>query len=82
MDTIPGVAVSCNIGAEAELPETVSVIYNDHSQKQVPVIWNAEDIAAIDTENGGTFTVTGSLEYRSYRYGHGRPGQLCPESQF
>ena len=62
VDTIPGVAVSCNIGAEAELPETVSVIYNDHSQKQVPVIWNAEDIAAIDTENGGTFTVAGSLE--------------------
>ena len=62
VDTIPGVAVSCNIGAEAELPETVSVIYNDHSQEQVPVIWNAEDIAAIDTENGGTFTVTGSLE--------------------
>lgn len=62
VDTIPGVAISCNIGAEAELPETVSVIYNDHSQKQVPVIWNAEDIAAIDTENGGTFTVTGSLE--------------------
>ena len=62
VDTIPGVAVSCNIGAEAELPETVSVIYNDHSQEQVPVIWNAEDIAAIDTENGGTFTVAGSLE--------------------
>ena len=62
VDTIPGVAVSCNIGAEAELPETVSVIYNDHFQKQVPVIWNAEDIAAIDTENGGTFTVAGSLE--------------------
>ena len=62
VDTIPGVAVSCNIGAEAELPETVSVIYNDHSQEQVPVIWNAEDIAAIDTKNGGTFTVAGSLE--------------------
>ena len=62
VDTIPGVAVSCNIGGEAELPETVSVIYNDHSQEQVPVIWNAEDIAAIDTENGGTFTVAGSLE--------------------
>ena len=62
VDTIPGVAVSCNIGGEAELPETVSVIYNNHSQEQVPVIWNAEDIAAIDTENGGTFTVAGSLE--------------------
>ena len=62
VDTIPDVAVSCNIGAEAELPETVSVIYNDRSEKQIPVTWNADDVAAIDTENGGEFTVTGSLD--------------------
>ncbi len=62
VDTIPEVEVSCNIGAEAELPETVSVIYNDRSEEQVPVTWNAEDVAAIDTENGGTFTVAGSLD--------------------
>ncbi len=62
VDTIPEVAVSCNIGAEAELPETVSVIYNDRSEEQVPVTWNADDVAAIDTENGGTFTVDGSLD--------------------
>ncbi len=62
VDTIPEVAVSCNIGAEAELPETVSVIYNDRSEEQVPVTWNADDVAAIDTENGGTFTVAGSLD--------------------
>ena len=62
VESIPAVEVSCNIGVEAELPETVSVIYNDRSTEQVPVIWNADDVAAIDTEIGGTFTVTGSLE--------------------
>ena len=62
VDTIPEVTVSCNIGTEPELPETVSVIYNDRSEEQVSVTWDADDIAAIDAENGGTFTVTGSLD--------------------
>lgn len=62
IDYIPEVTASCNIGAEAELPETVMVIYNDRSKEQLPVTWNADDVAAIDTENGGTFTVTGSLD--------------------
>ena len=62
VESIPALTVSCNLGAEAELPETVSVIYNDRSEEQIPVIWNADDVAAIDTENGGTFTVSGSLD--------------------
>ncbi len=62
VESIPEVAVSCNLGAEAELPDTVSVIYNDRSVAQVPVTWNADDVAAIDTEVGGTFTVNGTLE--------------------
>ena len=62
VESIPTLTVSCNLGAEAKLPETVSVIYNDRSEEQVPVTWNADDVAAIDTENGGTFTVSGSLD--------------------
>ena len=62
VESIPALTVSCNLGAEAKLPETVSVIYNDRSEEQVPVTWNADDVAAIDTENGGTFTVSGSLD--------------------
>lgn len=62
IDTIPEIVVSCNIGAEVKLPDTVSIIYNDRSEEQVPVTWDAEDIAAIDTENGGEFTVSGSLD--------------------
>lgn len=62
IDTIPEIVMSCNIGAEVKLPDTVSIIYNDRSEEQVPVTWDAEDIAAIDTENGGEFTVAGSLD--------------------
>ena len=62
IDTIPDIVVSCNIGVEVKLPDTVSIIYNDRSEEQVPVTWDAKDIAAIDTENGGAFTVAGSLD--------------------
>lgn len=47
IDTIPDIVVSCNIGAEVKLPDTVSIIYNDRSEEQVPVTWDAEDIAAM-----------------------------------
>lgn len=62
VDSIPAVTVACNVGTDPELPDTVSVIYNDRSEAQVPVIWNTDDVAAIDTENGGNFTVSGTLE--------------------
>ena len=61
VESIPALTVSCNLGAEAKLPDTVSVIYNDRSVAQVPVTWDTDDVAAIDTETGGTFTVSGSL---------------------
>ena len=62
VDSVPAVTVACNIGTDPELPDTVSVIYNDRSEAQVPVIWNTDDVATIDTENGGNFTVSGTLE--------------------
>lgn len=62
VDSIPEVTVACNIGTDPELPDTVSVIYNDRSEAQVPVTWNTDDVTAVDTENGGNFTVSGTLE--------------------
>lgn len=62
VDSIPEVTVACNIGTDPELPDTVSVIYNDRSEAQVPIIWNTDDVAAIDTKNGGNFTVSGTLD--------------------
>lgn len=62
VDSVPAVTVACNIGTDPELPDTVSVIYNDRSEAQVPVTWNTDDVTAVDTENGGNFTVSGTLE--------------------
>ena len=63
IDSIPAIYHTCDVGGEVKLPETVDVIYNDRSaNKQVPVTWDESQIAAIDTEKGGTYDVTGSLE--------------------
>ena len=63
IDSIPEVYHTCDVGGEVKLPETVDVIYNDRSaNKQVPVTWDEAQIAEIDTEKGGTYDVTGSLE--------------------
>lgn len=63
IDSIPEVYHTCDVGGEVKLPETVDVIYNDRSaNKKVSVTWDEAQIAAIDTEKGGTYDVTGSLE--------------------
>lgn len=63
IDSIPEVYHTCDVGGEVKLPETVDVIYNDRSaNKQVLVTWDEAQIAEIDTEKGGTYDVTGSLE--------------------
>lgn len=63
VDSIPAVSASCSIGSELELPEAVDVIYNDRSANtQVAVTWDEAQIAAIDTNEGGTYEITGTLE--------------------
>ncbi|MCD7724355.1 MAG: glycosyl hydrolase 53 family protein [Clostridiales bacterium] len=63
VDYIPEISVTCNIGDELELPETIEVIYNDRSVKeQAAVVWEETQAAAIDTNTGGSYEVTGALE--------------------
>ena len=63
IDYIPELYTSCNVGSELILPETVDVIYNDRSlNTQEAVTWDAKQLAAIDTNIGGTYDITGTLE--------------------
>lgn len=63
VDYVPDVNVTCNVGSEISLPEAIPVIYNDRSANtEVAVTWDAEEIAAIDVEAGGTYTIDGALE--------------------
>lgn len=63
VEKIPDVEVSCNVGAELALPETAQVVYNDKTaNREVPVVWDAEQTAAIDTNIGGSYQVEGILQ--------------------
>lgn len=63
IDDIPKVSVMCDVGGTLELPESIPVIYNDRSANtEVPVAWDEEQIAAIDTNVGGDYEVVGTLE--------------------
>ena len=63
VEKVTDVEVSCNVGSTLTLPETALVLYNDKTaNKEVPVIWNEEQIAAIDTNVGGTYQVEGTLQ--------------------
>lgn len=63
VEKIPDVEVSCNVGAELVLPETAQVVYNDKTaNREVPVVWDAEQTAAIDTNIGGSYQVEGILQ--------------------
>lgn len=63
VEKVPDVEVFCNVGAELVLPETAQVVYNDKTaNREVPVVWNAEQIAAIDTNIGGSYQVEGILQ--------------------
>ena len=63
VEKVPDVEVSCNVGAELALPETAQVVYNDKTaNREVPVLWDAEQTAAIDTNIGGSYQVEGILQ--------------------
>lgn len=70
IDYIPEEYIACDVGGTVELPDTVDVIYNDHSVAAVEVTWDEAQIAAIDTSEGGTYDVTGTLEGGETVVGH------------
>ncbi|MCJ1708896.1 LamG-like jellyroll fold domain-containing protein [Microbacterium sp. VKM Ac-2923] len=44
------------------LPGSVTLDYNDGSTKNLPVTWDAEDLASIDSRTPGTYEVTGLVQ--------------------
>lgn len=63
VDYIPDVYVSCNVGEDLVLPESIDVVYNDRSQnKKQSVSWNEAQMKAIDTTKAGSYEIKGALE--------------------
>lgn len=60
----PVVDVEVEHGASVDadaLPEMVTMEYNDGSTKQLPVAWNVDELAAVDTSTPGTYEVSGTV---------------------
>ena len=53
-----------DLGGSFTLPETIKVTYSDTSEENVEVTWNQTDIAAVQTNAPGTYTVTGTVALR------------------
>ena len=63
VDYIPDVYVSCNVGEDLVLPESIDVVYNDRSQnKKETVSWDETQVKAIDTAKAGSYEIEGALE--------------------
>lgn len=62
-------AVEIELGSTFTLPETVKVTYSDYTSGAENVTWNAQDVAAVNTNAAGKYTVNGtvSLEGETYQ---------------
>ncbi len=62
IDMVNAPAVTCNIGATLELPETVDVVYNNRAlNTSLPVEWYEEQVLNIDTAKSGTYEIWGRI---------------------
>ena len=62
-------AIEIELGSTFTLPETVKVTYSDYTSGAENVTWNAQDVAAVDINAAGKYTVNGtvSLEGETYQ---------------
>lgn len=60
VDDIAECEETINLGSDYTLPTTVEVTYNSGT-KYDSVVWDADDIAAIDVNTPGTYTVNGVI---------------------
>lgn len=63
VDFVKDVEVNLNAGDELVMPATVPAVYNNRAlSTEVPVVWDAGQVAAINTRQGGKYYVAGTLE--------------------
>ena len=62
VEAIESPAETIEVGEKYTLPETVKVTYSNETLNE-NVKWNQEEIAAIDTNIPGTYTITGTVTF-------------------
>lgn len=63
VDYIPEPSVTIEVGSEFNVPEGVTAVFNDRNlNSEVPVVWDMDDVMAVDTSVGGEYHVKGFTE--------------------
>lgn len=58
--------ISLDAGAPFEVPGTATVDYSSGATATMPIQWDAEDLAAVDTSTPGTYLVDGTVQRRDF----------------
>ncbi len=62
IDLVLTPTVTCNIGEQLQLPETVDVIYNNRTlNTALPIEWYEEQVKNINTSKAGTYEIYGKI---------------------
>lgn len=56
------------VGQELKLPETVPMQMNSGEVMEVSVVWNTDQVSAIDTSAGGSYEIDGTAAYEGTDY--------------
>ncbi|MGP4039201.1 glycosyl hydrolase 53 family protein [Gracilibacillus sp. D59] len=62
IDQVNDISVTVTLGEKVELPESVTAVYNDGSEKTVAVTWNQERIDQAIASGEGSYTIDGEIE--------------------
>ncbi|WP_413374958.1 glycosyl hydrolase 53 family protein [Alkalihalobacillus sp. 1P02AB] len=62
VDEIKNISISMNAGSDVELPSTVTVVYNDGSEGEVPVTWDLQAFEVALNQGVGNYQIEGWLE--------------------
>ncbi len=65
VDALDETELYCDINGEIILPETVPAVMNDNSRKNVPVIWEAIDAAALKAAGPADYVIHGTADGRN-----------------
>lgn len=68
IERVDDILVESGIGQEVKMPETVPALLNSGESKEIPVIWQAEQVTAACEEGSGIYEIEGMASSEGVEY--------------
>ena len=65
---VDDLALESGLGQPLEMPQTVSALLNSGAYSDIPVSWNADEVASVDTNEAGIYTINGTASSDGVEY--------------